>query len=107
MADNMPTFNVDIDKQEAIEESNTPAYVVRHDGNTKAVAGFIILGINVNEKGTGGKTALQYAAENGNIDIVNILIDAGANPNLQDKRGNTPSSLCCELWSRKSRQYSY
>ena len=36
-----------------------------------------------------GRTGLQIAATNGNLQIVAILIKAGANVNLKDRLGNT------------------
>jgi uncharacterized protein len=35
-------------------------------------------------------SALAAAAQNGNRDLINILLSAGANPNLTNKRGETP-----------------
>jgi len=37
-----------------------------------------------------GKTALHYAGAVGNVDIVQTLINAGANPNARDAEQNTP-----------------
>jgi len=51
-----------------------------------AKAGSII----VNQKNKGGATALHIASREGNLDIVKILIDSGANPNLADNEGYTP-----------------
>ena len=49
-------------------------------------AGVII----VNQKNKGGATALHIASREGNLDIVKILIENGANPNLTDNEGYTP-----------------
>ncbi|MFM7557770.1 MAG: ankyrin repeat domain-containing protein, partial [Alphaproteobacteria bacterium] len=51
-----------------------------------AKAGSII----VNQKNKGGATALHIASREGNLDIVKILIDSGANPNIADNEGYTP-----------------
>jgi len=44
----------------------------------------------VNQKNKGGATALHIASREGNLSIVKILIDAGANTNLIDNEGYTP-----------------
>ena len=44
----------------------------------------------INMEDGNGNTPLMYAAENGNKDIVKLLIDKGANVNKQDKNGKTP-----------------
>jgi len=51
-----------------------------------AKAGSII----VNQKNKGGATALHIVSREGNLDIVKILIDSGANLNLADNEGYTP-----------------
>ena len=43
-----------------------------------------------------GKTALIIASQNNNLDIVELLLDAGANPNKQDIEGNTPLFISLE-----------
>lgn len=45
--------------------------------------------INVSDSSFGGQTALMLAAIAGYIDIVKMLIDAGADLNLQNKNGRT------------------
>ena len=40
-----------------------------------------------------GGTALIPAARMGRVEMVRVLIDAGANPNLADRTGQTPLSL--------------
>ena len=46
-------------------------------------------GRNANDTDESGRTGLQIAAGNGNLQIAAILIKAGANVNLKDKLGNT------------------
>ncbi len=41
-------------------------------------------GVDVNSKTAYGATALFFACDRGNADLVKILIDAGADPNVQD-----------------------
>jgi len=42
------------------------------------------------------RTALHFAAENGNAEIVMMLIEAKANPNAQDRTGKTPVTVAAE-----------
>lgn len=49
----------------------------------------------IDDKNTNGDTPLTIACDMGKIDKISILIDAGANLNLQNKMGRTP--LMCLL----------
>jgi ankyrin repeat protein len=42
------------------------------------------------------RTALHFAAENGNMEVVRMLLDAKANPNAQDRTGKTPVTIAAE-----------
>jgi ankyrin repeat protein len=55
-------------------------------------AGFFSKGgsLIVNQKNKGGATALHIACREGNSEIVNILLQNGANPNIQDNEGWSP-----------------
>ena len=46
--------------------------------------------IDVNLQDDDGWTALHFAAQNFNEEIIKLLLDNGANPNLKDTYGNTP-----------------
>ncbi|MDR2693992.1 MAG: ankyrin repeat domain-containing protein [Chitinispirillales bacterium] len=46
--------------------------------------------IDVNGQGASGRTALLEAAWGGSADIVDFLLERGANPNIADKSGFTP-----------------
>lgn len=50
---------------------------------------------DVNQRAPGGWTALMYAAHRGNAQAVQILLDAGADPNLRSERmtGNTQAPI--------------
>lgn len=48
---------------------------------------------NINDIDSFGDTALHIASNDGFIDIVEILLSKGANPNIADKMGNTPLHL--------------
>jgi ankyrin repeat protein len=50
-------------------------------------------GIKVDEIDIDGDTALMAAAEHGHAEIVELLLKAGANVSIMDKRGETATSL--------------
>ena len=48
------------------------------------------MGVNVNAVQRDGWSALTFNATNGNLEIANLLLDAGANIDVADKDGWTP-----------------
>ncbi|KQM87038.1 hypothetical protein ASE67_04645 [Sphingomonas sp. Leaf23] len=54
--------------------------------------------INTKDRST-GEGALHIVAKNGNLTYLRFLLAKGANPNLQDNRGNTPALLAVESGS--------
>jgi hypothetical protein len=46
--------------------------------------------VDLNTAGSDGRTALHRAAQEANEDLVNVLIDGGADLNVQDDQGRTP-----------------
>lgn len=59
-------------------------------GSTNKIKEFIKKGIDVNMKDTVyGKTALMFACSDSYLVMVDVLLKAGANPNLQDNEGRT------------------
>jgi ankyrin repeat protein len=49
--------------------------------------------ININVQDVDGYTALMWASEHGSLDLVELLVSTGANPNLKNNRGETAISL--------------
>jgi ankyrin repeat protein len=49
--------------------------------------------IKIDAQDVDGNTALMWAAEHGNLDIVDLLVKAGANPSLKNNRGETAEAL--------------
>lgn len=47
----------------------------------------------INRHDNKGRTALHFAASRGSDEIVHLLLEYGANPNMQDYNGNTPLHL--------------
>lgn len=56
-------------------------------------------GADIHAKDRDGKTALMYACLNGNLEIVNYLIENGAEAliNCADENGMTPLTIACRL----------
>jgi ankyrin repeat protein len=50
-------------------------------------------GANVNGQGEGGFTALHAAAQNGDEDLVQLLLERGADPSLPNRQGKCPGDL--------------
>ena len=59
-------------------------------GNIEAVKQHIAAGVNVNGKVGNGSTALNFAAYNGHKEIVQLLINNGADVNVVDEDGEAP-----------------
>jgi hypothetical protein len=55
----------------------------------------------VNHQNNRGKTALHYAAILNKFDVAQLLVRAGANPNVKDKNGATPYSSTGDLRIRR------
>lgn len=53
----------------------------------------ITAGAEVNRKCEHGRTALQMAAAWGHLDVVQFLIDNGADPAIRDDEGTTPAMI--------------
>ncbi len=54
--------------------------------------------INTRDR-TSGEGALHIVAKNGNLRYLRFLLAKGANPNMQDNRGNTPALYAVETGS--------
>ena len=72
--------------------SKTPLIWASQIG-ARDVASLLAKKSDINLKNQLGRSALHYASEHGNLDIVSILIKYGANINTKDIKGVTPLSL--------------
>lgn len=71
------------------------AYACRGDKrkNVAKVARLIELGADLNAQTEDGRTALHYAARVDNIDVVRLLLDAGANKHIANAAGELPLDI--------------
>jgi ankyrin repeat protein len=65
-------------------------------GDTKALLLFFEAGIDVNSQNSGGYTALMAAAKNGQLDVVNKLLQQKPNVDVQGYNGLTALMLAAE-----------
>ena len=63
-------------------------------------------GVDINAAGSDGRTALHRAAQEANEDLVNVLIDGGADLNSQDDQGRTPLMLAETFTIRRILTYA-
>jgi uncharacterized protein len=73
------------------------AYVWRDD--KERTQKLLAHGADVNAQDTDGDTALHGAAQNGNVEIIGLLLDKGANLNAKNKLGGTPL-MWAAVWGK-------
>ena len=64
-------------------------YSARNDCCTEVLQAIISHGVDVNATNKTNITALMRACEKGNKDAINVLLNAGADPNIADANGYT------------------
>ena len=70
-------------------EDRSMLHIAADAGNLDVVTFFIDSGASLDRQSTNGITPLISAAAHGNVDIINLLLDWGANPNIEaDKKTN-------------------
>ena len=65
-------------------------YKAAGDGESTRVVSLVKGGVNVNGRTRSGSYALNAAAVENDIDVIRILLDHGADPNVQNSQGDTP-----------------
>lgn len=75
----------------SFREPNEPLVKAAFKNDLTEVARLALSGADVNviDKAT-NLTGLDYATENGNRDMINVLLSSGAGPNIANTRGETP-----------------
>ena len=72
---------------------NEDFFAAARKGDIAAVKAFLDKGVDVNAKTQYGATALSYACDKGHTELVKLLLERGANPNVRDTFYNaTPMS---------------
>lgn len=77
----------------SINWSEIPTFNAIIQDDVENVKKSINSGFSVNTKDNGGKTALHFATESGNLEIVKFLLSKGAKVNAKDKFNRTPIIL--------------
>ena len=73
------------------QEDNSPLIEASKNGHFQIVTKLIEKNVDVEKKDTdSGSTALLFACHQGQEDVVDALLDAKADPNVFDKKGNSP-----------------
>ena len=67
------------------------------EGDLQAVREWLQLGYDVNCAAKDGSTPLMYAVRNGYREIVVVLLDAGANPQLRTKKSDSAFDIACRF----------
>jgi len=55
--------------------------------------------VTTDSRAQGDNTALHWAAMRGHVEIVNFLLQSGADKNIRNKQDFLPIDLCKPIWS--------
>jgi hypothetical protein len=78
----------------ATNRYSTPLTSAAYRGNRDVVALLLAQpGINIDAQDVDGFTALTWAVGHGSLDIVDLLVQAGANPNIKNRFGESATTL--------------
>ena len=76
-------------------DDNTNLFKAIKNGNTAKVKE-LITRVSINDKNDEGKTPLHVAAQKGDLEIVNLLLNLEVDINAQDSEGNTPLHVAAQ-----------
>jgi hypothetical protein len=65
-------------------------YEASGGGDVAKVSALLDSGVDVNGRSSDGSYALNNAAVENHVEVMRILLDRGANPNVQNSQGDTP-----------------
>jgi ankyrin repeat protein len=75
------------------QNQNDEFFAAARKGDAAAVKAFLDKGTDVNAKTQYGATALSYSCDKGHVEVVKLLLERGADPNVKDTfYGATPMS---------------
>ena len=88
MPGNIPKNN----RHEAVDEfGRTKLHIAANNGAYHVMREMLNEeGININVKDNNGWTALHFAAQSNHFEIIDLLLENKADPNLHDNQGNGP-----------------
>ena len=76
----------------------TPLINAAFYGNLDLLRWLIAEGADVDAQDKKGYAALHFSVQENKPDCVKLLLDNKANPNIQDKYGNTPAAVAVVNW---------
>ncbi len=89
-------YKYKIDEVNLMRLTAYPMHWAAYFGKKDWLVKFILASMELNELDEQGKSPLHYAIQEGNIEIVEFLIQHGAVKDLQDSHGKTPARLAFE-----------
>jgi ankyrin len=79
-----------------VSAADTPLIKAARSGSAVAVKALLAKKVDVNAPGVDSSTALHVAVHEGHLDVANLLLNAGAKPDLPTRYKITPLSIAAE-----------